>query len=167
MSANNKIAGSCYGDVTKVNVASLRSVNIDNTTAQSKLDYGSRNMALRYNGSLTPTWTMSASVSWSHNHFDETGFANFNQIVDRTDTVRGRFTAIGLGFFEPTKSDTKRFDWSTQKIVTLPWHFGTHTVTIGYQHQRGYYSGTRDRSGPKYTVPATNATRPSVADFAP
>ena len=160
---NHQITASIYGDPTKTNVSSFRSLNIDNTTAQSKLDYGSRNMALRYNGALTPTWTMSASVSWSHNHFDETGFANFNQIVDRTNAVRGRFTAIGLGFFEPTKSDTKRFDWSTQKIVTLPWHFGTHTVTIGYQQQRGYYSGTRDRSGPKYTVPATNATGVSVA----
>src|SRR6266851_5808935 len=162
---NHQITASIYGDPTKTNVSSFRSLNIDNTTAQSKLDYGSRNMALRYNGSLTPSLTMSASVSWSPNHFNETGFANFNQIVDRTNPVRGRFTAIGLGFFEPTKSDTKRFDWSTQKIINLPWHLGTHTVTIGYQNQRGYYSGTRDRSGPKYTVPATNATGQSVADF--
>src|SRR5207302_4278238 len=29
---------------------------------------------------------------------------------------------------------------------------------IGYQFQRGFYSGTRDRSGPHYTVPAGNAT---------
>src|SRR5260370_17726155 len=100
---------------------------------------------------------MGASEEWRPNPFNESGFANFNQIADRTNAVRGTFTAIGLGFFEPTKSDTKRFDWSTQKIINLPWHLGTHTVTIGYQNQRGYYSGTRDRSVPHYTIPATNA----------
>jgi len=158
INGNHQITASIYGDPTKTNVSSFRTLNIDNTTAQSSLDYGSRNMALRYNGSLTPTWTMSIAASWGHNTFNETGFANFNNIVDRTNPVRGAFTAIGLGFFEPTKSDTKRLDWSMQKIVTLPWHFGTHTVTVGFQHQRAYYSGTRDRSGPKYTIPATNAT---------
>ena len=163
INSNHQITASIYGDPTKTNVSSFRSLNIDNTTAQSSLDYGSRNMALRYNGSLTPTWTMSASASWSHNHFNESGFANFNQIADRTNSVRGTFIAVGLGFFEPTKSDTKRLDWSTQKVITLPWHLGTHTITVGDQYQRGYYSGTRDRSGPHYTVPATNATGVSVA----
>ena len=28
---------------------------------------------------------------------------------------------------------------------------------IGYQYQKGLYSGVRDRSGPHYTVPAANA----------
>jgi hypothetical protein len=162
---NHQITFSIYGDPTKTNVSSFRSLNIDNTTAQSSLDYGSRNLALRWNGSLTPSWTMSASFGWNHNHFGEAGFANFNQIVDRTNAVRGNFTAIGLGFFEPTTGNTYRLDWSTQKIKTLPWHLGTHTVTIGYQYQRAYYAGTRDRSGPKYTVPATNATGQSVASL--
>src|SRR5262249_31704025 len=34
---------------------------------------------------------------------------------------------------------------------------GNHTFAIGYQYQRGEYTGIRDRSGPKFTVPATNA----------
>ncbi|HVS82693.1 MAG TPA: carboxypeptidase regulatory-like domain-containing protein [Pyrinomonadaceae bacterium] len=154
---NHTVAFSIFGDPSKTNKSSFRSLNIDNATAQSKLDFGTRNIAIRYNGSLTPTWTLSGSFSQNKNHFDESGFDNFNQIVDRTQPARGSFTAIGLGFFEPTKGKTWRTELSTQKTITLPWHLGTHTATIGYQYQRSYYSGTRDRSGPHYTVPSTNA----------
>ena len=163
---NHVVTFSIYGDPTKTNKSSFASLNIDNTTADSVLDYGSRNMSVRYNGSLTPSWSMSGSWAWSHNHFSESGFDNFNAILDRTQTLagqRGSFTAIGRGFIEPTVGNTYRIDWSTQKIKTLPWHFGTHTATLGYQYQRGYYAGTRDRSGPHYTVPATNADGTSLA----
>jgi hypothetical protein len=35
--------------------------------------------------------------------------------------------------------------------------WGSHNLGIGYQYQKGLYSGLRDRSGPHYTVPAANA----------
>jgi hypothetical protein len=161
INSKHQLSFSIYGDPTKTNKSSFGFLNIDNTTAQTALDFGSRNMSIRYNGSITPTWTMSASWSWNHNHFTETGFDNFNQIVDQTQTtagLRGQFIAIGYGFFEPTKGDTYGFAWSTSKVKTSKWLLGTHTATIGYEYQRAYYSGTRDRSGPHYTVPATNAT---------
>jgi hypothetical protein len=171
---NHQFAFSIYGDPTKTNKTSWNSLNIDNTTAQSVLDYGSRNMALRYNGALTPTWTMSASWGWNHNHFDETGFDDFNQIADRTQTggtlcvtpctaTRGTFTAIGLGFVEPTRGNTYRLDWATSKTIASKWLLGSHALTVGYQYQRAYYAGSRDRSGPHYTVPATNATGLSLS----
>lgn len=98
--------------------------------------------------------TISASVSQNKNHFDESGFADFNQIIDRTQPSRGNFTAIGLGFVEPTQGKTNRLALDATKQVRL---FGTHTLGVGYTYQRGFYSGVRDRSGPKFTVPATNA----------
>src|SRR6266540_4977780 len=86
----------------------------------------------------------------------ESGFDNFNQIVDRTGpNGRGSCTAVGRGFFEPTKGKTSRFTADTQKSVSF---WGTHTFAVGYQFQKGEYSGLRDRSGPHYTVPSTNAT---------
>lgn len=161
INSNHSLAYSIYGDPTKTNKSSFASLNIDNTTAFSQLDYGSRNQALRYNGSLSPTWTLNASISQANNHFNEGGFDNFNTIFDRTGAgvttgaTRGSFTAIGRGFFEPTQGKTRRFSADTAKQVSF---WGQHSFGIGYQFQRAFYNGTRDRSGPHYTIPATNAT---------
>ncbi len=144
---------SIFGDPTSTNNTAHSTLNIDNTTALSQLDYGTRNIAARYNGSITPTWTVSASFSQGHNKFDELDFANFNQIIDRTQPERGNFRAIGLGFFEPTNGTTYRATLDTQKQVSF---FGNHTFGVGYNFQRAFFSGTRDRSGPRFTIPATN-----------
>ncbi|MBO0721961.1 MAG: hypothetical protein J2P41_14145, partial [Blastocatellia bacterium] len=102
---------------------------------------------------LSSTWTVSASFSQGHNFFDESGFADFNRVVDRTQPDRGNFTAIGLGFIEPTQGTSYRATLDTQKQVSF---LGNHTFGAGYNFQRAFYSGVRDYSGPKYTVPATN-----------
>ena len=156
ISAKHQVAFSIFGDPSSTNVSSFRTLNIDNATAESKLGFGTRNMSGRYTGNFggSNPLTISASVSQNKNHFDETGFANFNQIINRTQPSRGNFTAIGLGFFEPTQGKTSRLALDATKLVTLK---GTHTLSVGYTYQRGSYSGVRDRSGPKFTVPATNA----------
>ncbi len=159
---NHSINFSIFGDPNRTNKSSFASLNIDNTTAQSVLDYGTRNLSVRYNGSLGSSgspFTISAAFSQGVNHFSETGFDNFNQILDRTQTTfatqRQSFTAIGRGFFEPTNGKTYRQTIDVSKQVNK---WGTHTFGVGYQYQRGIYSGTRDRSGPHYAVPAANAT---------
>jgi outer membrane receptor for ferrienterochelin and colicin len=165
LNSSNVVSFSIFGDPTKTNLSSFNNLNIDNTTAQSILDFGTRNMALRYNGTITPTWTLSASFSHGKNEFDETGFENVYQITDLTQTgglpgQRGSFVAQGLGFFEPTESNTYRGTIDTSKTFSF---LGQHTFGIGYQYQRAFYEGTRDRSGPKSLVPATNAFGISTA----
>ena len=172
INSNHQLTFSIFGDPTITNKSSFRTLNVDNTTAQSVLDYGSRNMSVRYNGSLSPTWTVSASWAWNHNHFNETGFDNFNQILDSTQTAglpgqRGSFTPIGLGFIEPTTGNTYRFEAATSKTKSSKWLLGTHTATLGYQYQRAYYSGFRNYSGPSYAIPATNATGVSLTALNP
>ena len=165
INANHTLAFSMFGDPTKTNLTSHNNLNIDNTTAQSVLDFGTRNTALRYNGALTPTWTLSGSFSHGKNRFDETGFADVYQITDLTQTgglagQRGSFVAQGLGFFEPTESNTWRATFDTQKTANF---WGQHTFGLGYQFQRAFYEGRRDRSGPKTPVPGTNAFGISTA----
>jgi hypothetical protein len=159
---NHSINFSLFGDPSKTNKSSFATTNIDNTTAQSVLDYGTRNLSVRYNGSFgggASPYSLIGSFSQGKNHFDESGFDNFNQIVDRTQTTfatqRQSFTAIGRGFFEPTDGTTYRTTWDLSKGVSL---WGTHNLGIGYQYQKGLYSGIRDRSGPHYAVPAANAS---------
>jgi len=168
IASGHTFAFSIFGDPTKTNKSSFNTLNIDNTTAFSKLNYGSRNLSARYSGTLTSTWTVSAAYSLSQNHFDETGFDNFNQIVDRTGPAaggsRGQFTAIGLGFVEPTKGRTHGLTFDTTKLFSF---FGQHTVGVGFQYQKGYYSGNRDRSGPKYTIPSKIADGQNLADVFP
>jgi hypothetical protein len=165
---NHSINFSIFGDPSKTNKSSFSTLNIDNTTAQSVLDYGTRNLSLRYNGSFgsASPYTLIGSFSQGTNHFNETGFDNFNNIIDRTQTTfttqRQNFTAIGLGFVEPTKGTTYRTTWDLSKNVNL---WGSHNLGIGYQFQRGLYSGTRDRSGPHYTVPGANADGTPLASL--
>ena len=103
---NHSLTFSLFGDPTKTNLAPIRLLNIDNTTANSKLDFGTRNASVRYSGTLSPTWILSGSFSQGQNHFDESEFANFSAITDRTQPARGNFRAIGLGFFEPSEGTT-------------------------------------------------------------
>jgi hypothetical protein len=155
---NHTLAFSLFGDPSRSNKAPFSSLNIRNFTAASVLDYGTRNMAVRYNGSLSQSWTVSASLSQNKNHFSEAGFDNLNNIVDATPSqtgAGGSYTAVGRGFIEPTKGRTWRTDVSTQKIVNF---LGQHTLGVGYQFQKSFYAGTRDRSGPHFTVPTNNAT---------
>lgn len=170
---NHTFAFSIFGDPTKTNVSTFNTLNIDNLTALSQLDYGSQNMSFRYNGALTSSWTLSGSYSINHNKFDETGFADFNQIIDATGprssaapgaTLRGQFTAVGLGFFEPTKGATHGFTVDSTKTLSL---LGQHTFGVGYNFQRAFYSGVRDRSGPHYTIPATNASGIPLTTISP
>jgi hypothetical protein len=160
---NHQVVFSIFGDPTITNVAPFSTLNIDNLTALNKLDYGTRNISARYNGTLSSTWTVTASFSQGRNRFDETGFENFNLIRDRTQPDRGNFDAVGYGFFEPTDSRTYRAAFDTTKQVSF---LGQHTFGLGYQYQRAFYEGIRDRSGPKYTVPATNATGVPVTQLA-
>jgi len=163
---NHQLTFSIFGDPSKTNKSSFRSLIIDNTTSDSVLDYGTRNIALRYNGTWSPTLTFNASLGLGRTRFDETGFDNFHQIADRRGSdqlniqtftghlpARGNFTAIGLGFFEPTNSRTRRADFNLSKIHEM---WGQHTLGVGYTFQRGLYDGTRDRSGPKVTIPTGN-----------
>src|SRR4029079_4385027 len=156
MNPNHQLTFSIFGDPTKTNLSSFAFLNIDNNTADSVLDYGTRNWAFRYNGSLSPSWTLNSSFSQGRSHFNETGFADINQIAIRNpiDPVRGNFTAVGRGFFEPTESTNWKWDINTAKIWNM---WGQHTVGVGYTYQRSLYSGSRERSGPRFTIPTTNA----------
>ena len=152
---NNTLAFSIFGDPTRTNLAPIRALNIDNTTANSKLDFGTRNIAVRYNSVISPTWTLSAAFSQGKSHFDESGFADFNLITDRTQPARGNFRAIGLGPVEPTEGKTYRLTIDTSKQFSF---FGMHTFGVGYQYQRALLSGSLQSSGPRFAIPATNAT---------
>jgi hypothetical protein len=164
LNPSHQLTFSIFGDPTKTNLSSFAFLNIDNNTADSILDYGTRNWAFRYNGSLSPTWTVNSSFSQGRSTFNETGFADVNQIAIRTpiDNIRGNYTAVGRGFFEPTKSTNWKWDANTAKIWN---HWGQHTFGVGYTYQRSLYSGSRERSGPRFPIPSANAIGTPASDL--
>ncbi len=166
LASNHQMNFSIFGDPSSTNTAPFNTLTIDNITANSQLDFGTRNIAAKYNGALTNTWSLNITGSQGRNHFDETGFDNnYYNIVDRTQPARGNFNAIGLGFYEPTEGTTWRATIDTTKQFSLA---GSHTFSVGYQYQKGEYSFVRDRSGAKFALPAQNVdgTYHTPASFA-
>src|SRR6266581_4280599 len=60
------------GDPSHTNAAPFSTLNIDNTSANSKWDYGTRNWTVRYDGAFGSSLLVDAAFTWSWNHFTET-----------------------------------------------------------------------------------------------
>jgi Carboxypeptidase regulatory-like domain/TonB-dependent Receptor Plug Domain len=155
-----------------------------NTTGFSKLSNGTRNWALRYNGTLSPTWLVNASLSWGHNYLNETpSEPNVFQITDNTGSANpndpnsalgalgtpltGIYNRQGLGYFENTKGDNWGLSFDTQKLFNA---LGQHTISMGYHYDRNRYYGSRQATGGGFTVPdslALNSGLPTgLTDYA-
>lgn len=161
----HQVESSLFGDPAHTSRGPQRYTVEDNTSGFSKFELGTRNWVMRYNGSLTPTWLVNASFTWAKNRFDEilpSLTANTYRIQDLTQTAvpaipgqRGAFYAQGLGFIETYKADNFGFDLDTLKTFQKA---GTHTITVGYRMERPFYDDKKDRSGPRFVIPNTNAT---------
>jgi hypothetical protein len=108
MNPSHQLTFSMFGDPTKTNLSSFAFLNIDNNTADSVLDYGTRNWAFRYNGSLSPTWTINSSFSQGRSSFNETGFADVNKIAIRTpiDPFAATTTQLVAASLSPRRVQT-------------------------------------------------------------
>lgn len=163
----HQIESSVFGDPSHTGTSPFIRLNTDNSTADSVLKFSNRDWATRYNGTLSPTLLVNASFAWGNNHFNETGFGNFQEIIDQTQTggikgQRGQFIPIGHGFVEPTEDNTFKASGDMAKTV----HFGgEHTFTVGYNYERSFYDGSRTNSGPKFAVPDTNADGTPLTDL--
>lgn len=157
---NHQVESSVFGDPTHTSRGPWRDLVRDNDTAFSKLEFGNRDWAVRYNGVLSPTWLVNASFSWQFNKFVEKAFPNLQEIIDDTQTAglpgqRGEFRPVGLGFGENTEGNSFGASIDTSKTF----HFlGAQTVTIGYRYDRAFFDGQRFRSGPTPPFPSTNAS---------
>jgi hypothetical protein len=163
---SHSIEASVFGDPSTADESSYRTLVIDHHTADSSLEYGSRSIATRWNGTLSPTWFVNASFTWNHNKFTETPAFDIYNIVDRTQALgltgqRGIFTAQGLGFVENTVGDTYGFNVDTTKQFKL---FGSHSVNVGFRVEMPRFDGVRLRTGPVVPFPATNMDGLSVTD---
>ena len=157
---SNTIESTVSGDPSHTNPTAFSTLNIDNTSANSKWDYGTRNWATQWNGAFGNSLLVDAAFTWSWNHFTETPATNVYNIVDNTQTAglpgqRGTFTAQGISVLEPYEANTRGVNGDLTKTV----HFlGTQSFNFGYGWQFPQYNDHTYYSGPKYEIPAVNAT---------
>ncbi len=172
----NQIEYSIFGDPTYGN--SVPNGNLGLQTASNttfdKLQYGTRNMVVRYNATLSPTWLFNASWTWGHNNLSDTPLApDVYNVLDYTqrnpcgaplfnalctsasNPLRGAYFRQGLGYYENTKGDTYGLNFDTQKTFNF---LGQHSVSFGYRYDRSHYDGNKARTGAQIAVdPATAA----------
>src|SRR5207237_230379 len=144
------------------------------TSTNDKLQYGTRNWVVRYNGAMTPTWLLNASFSWGHNNLNDTpaspGTYAITDLIQRSPCgfvgpiapppcvadptgpfadLRGQFQRQGLGYFENTTGDNYGLNLDTSKSFRF---LGEHNVGIGYSFARSHYDGTKARTGANILV---------------
>lgn len=147
----------------------------------SKLEYGSRNWTLRYNGAFTNSWLVNGSFNWAHNEFTESGFPNFYGVQDRTEalpttansvgdgqptpgTSRGLNNIGGIGFFENNIGDNKQWAFNGTNIFKA---FGGHEVGYGLQFEDVDFAWEHARSGPDWNVPCVAFDGSAIAGITP
>jgi hypothetical protein len=170
------IESSVFGDPAHTNHAPFSTLNADNTSVNSKWDFGTRNWDTRAYGAISPTWTADFAYTYSWNKFIETpadtsiypiedqtqtggdGFdVNGNDLVADTSAQRGEYTAqfLGTGNIINYTSHAQSLTFDTTKVF----HFaGQHSLSVGYFWQYPVYDSVTKYSFSTYTIPSTNAT---------
>jgi carboxypeptidase family protein/TonB-dependent receptor-like protein len=176
LSSNHQVEGSVFGDPTygDNNANGNLGPQTASKTTFDKLQYGTRNVAARYNGTFSPTWLLNASFAWGHNNLSDTPASpNTYVVVDRiqrnpcgppvfssectspSNILRGQYTRQGLGYFENTTGDNYGVNADTSKTFNF---LGSHNLSFGYRYDRSHYDGRKQRTGPIIPVDAATAT---------
>ena len=71
-SDNHQFETSIFGDPTYGDNSPNATLAALNTTANDKLQFGTRNFVVRYNGAMTPSWLVNGSFTWGHNNLSDT-----------------------------------------------------------------------------------------------
>jgi carboxypeptidase family protein len=152
----HQVEGSVFGDPSHTGTSPWDRLTTHSNTANSVLKFGNRDVALRYNGTLSPSLLVNLSGTWGYNHFDETGFPVLHEIIDQTLPelgIGGQFVSEGRGFVEPTEDNTFKLNGDISKTVH---HWGEHTFSLGYGWEKSFYKGGRQYSGGAVQIPGFN-----------
>jgi len=167
----HQFESSVFGDPTYGHNNPNGGLNVASTTTYDKLQFGTRNLVVRYNGTMTPSWLVNASWSWGHNNLNDRPLnPDIYNVTDRvqrlpcsapilnsdctspSNQLRGQYVRQGLGYFENTEGDTYGANIDTSKSFNF---LGSHNVAFGYRYERSHYDGTKDRTGARFIPPAT------------
>jgi hypothetical protein len=167
-SSRHQFEFSIFGDPANNPLGVNRTLLTDFADRQlSKLEYGSRNWTLRYNGAVTDSWLINGSFNWAFNKFEESGFPDIYGVQDRTEalsttantvgdgsptpaTSRGLNNVGGIGFFENNEGNNKQWAFNGTNIFKA---WGGHEIGYGMQLEDIDFDWEHARSGPDWNVP--------------
>jgi hypothetical protein len=170
INSRHSVESMVFGDPSLTNASAWNALNIDNTSANSILDYGSRGWVARYDGSLGSSWILSGAFTWNWNRFNENPATNISRIQNLTGTsipsgvARGSYRMEGLGFIENYDSTSKSLNFDTSKQATFAGH---HTFSVGYYWQYPHYNDINEYSGPRFPIPTTNHDGVQIVSASP
>jgi hypothetical protein len=151
---------------THQRVLGFDSVTGDLTEGDSELEYGSRNIVGRYNGTFSPRWVVAASAGRVFNKFDEVNYNNSLYRIDNfypNDDAALRMARLprrimgSIGFFENSRNANNQFNLtSSHNLSTL----GKHQVDYGYQFEDVVSDTFVARTGPSWALFPAGPVRP-------
>jgi len=163
LNVNHSIEASVFGDPTHSNLAPWSTLNIDNATANTTQTFGSRNLAVRYNGTLGSSLVLDGAFTMNWNRFSEVPL-DIPEIADLTQVScavvgasckpRGQFRAQGFGTLETYDSNSKGVQFDVHKTVTILGQ--QHTFTVGYNWLYPTYNDNLGYSGGMLPIQLTN-----------
>lgn len=158
INGSNTFETSVFGDPTTTNNSAFRVVNAQNKTVFSRQNYQTRNFVGRYNGTLSPTWLVNASVTWNHNEFNEFPQTDVFSITNATTSGLSQ-RLQGLGFVEDHLTDNFAYTVDTSKSFRFG---GQHTFSIGFNNQFLNYDDIKSRTGGRFAVPDLGARNSAI-----
>jgi len=158
LNSNNLIEGSVFGDPTHSNIAPWQTLNINNASANTSQTFGSRNLAVRYSGTIGSNLVIDGAFTMNWNRFGENPLPIVN-ITDETQTAGltgqvGLFRAQGFGSFESYDSNSKGIQFDLHKVVPILGQ--QHTFSVGYTWAFPTYNDTNGYSGGLFPIAPNN-----------
>jgi hypothetical protein len=137
----------------RTNKSSFSTLNIDNTTADSKLDYGTRNIAVALQRDPEQHLVAEHLGQPGHQPLRRDGLRPLHTIWT-APSPRAATSPPSASASSSRPTGRPGAPPSTPRSSSP--RAATTASPSAIQYQRGEYSGIRDRSGPRFTVPATN-----------
>lgn len=161
LNQSHAIEASVFGDPTHSDLAPWSTLNIDNTSANSVQTFGSRNLAVRYDGTIGSSLVVDGAFTMNWNRFNENPL-NIPEIADLTQVActapgcapRGQFRAQGFGTVETYDSNSKGIQFDVKKTVSILGQ--QHTLSAGYGWIYPIYNDNLGYSGGKVPIQLTN-----------
>jgi len=164
VAANHQVEASIFGDPSIIRFGPNRSLVVADDISFSRLDFSGLNWQVRYNGSITPKWVVTASFGQNHNRFEEQQLKDEYLISDRAlfnratglldDSLPVTINRGGAGPFQNTFGGADRQVNADSGHTFSLGRLGQHSVNIGFQYENSSYNGTNRNTGPDWPIPS-------------
>jgi len=151
-SSNHRVDFSAFGDPSHGDMGPQRNDALlkPTTTGFSELKkYGGHNQVVKYDGILSRSWLIEASVARAKNTIVEVPSVDTWSVRD--STVSPAVLSGGIGFYEQGNDGTNtQYQIKSTNIFDAA---GNHQIRYGASFEDIKYNNTNQRTGPTFTLP--------------